>query len=75
MDTKRSDKKHLYRSEDALPLEMASMEGSIITDISGKEYIDFLSGWCVGNIGWGNGQVREAIRGYNGPDYVPPHLV
>lgn len=40
-----------------------------------KKYIDFLTGWCVGNIGWGNKQIRKAIKDFNGLDYVSPSFL
>ena len=36
-------------------------EGSLIWDRSGKEYIDFSSGWNVTNLGWNHPEIRDAI--------------
>jgi adenosylmethionine-8-amino-7-oxononanoate aminotransferase len=38
----------------------------------GKKFIDFTSGWCVGNFGWNDRNVRAAIRNFKGPTYVYP---
>lgn len=55
------------------PLEITDGDGCYLFDTKGKRYVDFLAGWCVGNIGWKNKKVRKAIekeaaRG----TYVPP---
>lgn len=46
--------------------------GGHVFDASGRKYVDFTSGWCVGNLGWGNAAIRRAIRSFRGPDYVAP---
>lgn len=74
MDARQSNKKFLAGSEDALPLEIKNSNGSYIYDVDDKKYIDFLSGWCVGNMGWGNSVLTKAIREYDGPAYVYPGL-
>ncbi len=56
-------------------LQVARTEGAYLVDARGKRYLDFLSGWCVGNFGWGAEHLREAIRDYRGPDYVQPNLL
>ena len=30
-------------------LQVAATNGSIVTDARGRKYIDFVTGWCVGN--------------------------
>ena len=48
---------------------------SSLTDARGRKYIDFMMGWCVGNLGWGNTEIRAAAQKFDGPDYVhPDHL-
>ena len=59
--------------EEAPELRIARSKGSYIFDTRGKKYIDFLMGWCVGNLGWGNAVVHKAARSFDGPDYVYPH--
>ena len=34
-------------------LEVARTEDSFVFDTKGRRYIDFMMGWCVGNLGWG----------------------
>jgi adenosylmethionine-8-amino-7-oxononanoate aminotransferase len=72
---KQSDKSFLARSEEALQLEVKNSDGSFLYDVNDKRYIDFLSGWCVGNLGWGNSALKKAIREYEGPAYVYPGLL
>jgi acetylornithine/succinyldiaminopimelate/putrescine aminotransferase len=38
----------------------------------GKRFIDFTSGWCVGNFGWNDQDIRAAVRNFKGPTYVYP---
>ena len=59
----------------ARPIAISHGEGCLLFGQDGKRYIDFASGWCVGNIGWKNPEVKQAIlaeaeRG----TYVPPFL-
>lgn len=43
-------------------------EGCYVYDVRGRRYIDFLSGWCVGNFGWDNTAVTKSpVR--RRPDY------
>jgi len=53
--------KHLadYNSR---PIEIVSGEGCFLVDNQGKKYLDFTAGWCVGNIGWRQTEVGEAIK-------------
>ncbi|HCU70167.1 MAG TPA: aspartate aminotransferase family protein [Candidatus Moranbacteria bacterium] len=72
MDTKEKDKKYLGRDIEADQLEIVGSDGSHLVDAKGKKHIDFLMGWCVGNIGWGNNEVRKRLKKFTGPDYVLP---
>src|SRR5438874_3334919 len=67
----RNEQKFLARDMTA-ELEVASVDGSFVIDSHGKRYIDFVMGWCVGNLGWRNPAIRERPRRFNGPDYVYP---
>src|SRR3954463_10820377 len=53
-------------------LQVATTNGSILTDSRGRTYIDFVMGWCVGNFGWGPPAIAKAIERFKGPDYVYP---
>lgn len=55
--------KHLAQtSPHPLMIEVASAEGSYITDTSGKKYLDFISGIAVSNIGHRHPKVVQAIK-------------
>lgn len=75
MNTKAIDRKYLGRPAGSVfGPEIVRTEGSILYDVDGKSYIDFLSGWCVGNSGWGNTEILNAMRNAQGPEYVIPHF-
>ncbi len=66
------DKKFVGRDASAIPIEVVSAKGNYVYDSAGKKYIDFVMGWCVGNIGWGVEEVEKRIRNFKGPNYVDP---
>ena len=75
MDVSERDRRYVARAEPPDGVQVARSEGSFVFDHHGKKYIDFTSGWCVGNLGWANDEIREAIRAFDGPAYVhPEHL-
>jgi adenosylmethionine-8-amino-7-oxononanoate aminotransferase len=53
-------------------LQVSRAEGSFLFDQHGKKYIDFVMGWCVGNLGWGHPELEKWARRFKGPDYVYP---
>jgi acetylornithine/succinyldiaminopimelate/putrescine aminotransferase len=75
MDLLKRDKKYLARTSDSNDIQIIKSQGSYLIANNNKKYIDFLTGWCVGNIGWGNKQIIKAIKDYNGPDYVSPSFL
>lgn len=68
------ERKYFGRESEALEVEVVGAKGSFIYDSNGKRYIDLFTGWCVGNLGWNNPEVKKAVRNYDGPDYVYPGL-
>jgi len=66
------DKKYLGREGKPRALRIVRSKGAYIYDEKGKRYIDFVMGWCVGNIGWNVRQVVAHIKKFNGPTYVMP---
>src|SRR5436190_25700 len=75
MDVAERDRRYMARAEPPDGVQVARSDGCFVFDHHGKKYIDFTAGWCVGNLGWGNDEVRAAIRGFDGPAYVhPDHL-
>ncbi|HMP94865.1 MAG TPA: aminotransferase class III-fold pyridoxal phosphate-dependent enzyme, partial [Phnomibacter sp.] len=54
---------HIAQTSPApMGLEPARAEGVYVWDVQGKQYIDFISGFSVMNIGHGNAAVRQAIH-------------
>ncbi|HEV8238243.1 MAG TPA: aspartate aminotransferase family protein [Thermoanaerobaculia bacterium] len=56
-------------------IEVARTEGSFVFDSAGRRYIDFVMGWCVGNLGWGRPEIRRAVAAADLPDYVHPEYL
>ena len=72
MDLRQLDKKYFGRHGEPNDVIVGDSADSYLTDASGRKYIDFMMGWCVGNLGWGNTEIRAAARKFDGPDYVHP---
>jgi acetylornithine/succinyldiaminopimelate/putrescine aminotransferase len=73
MTLAEKDKKYLGRGEGApVPFVVTKTRGPYLFDDKGRKYIDFVMGWCVGNIGWDVNEVTQRIKGFNGPTYVTP---
>ncbi len=72
MKLKTNEQKYFGRETEAIDVEVSRSEGSFIYDRNRKRYIDLFMGWCVGNFGWNNPDVKKAVRNYNGPDYIHP---
>ncbi|MDA3900591.1 MAG: aspartate aminotransferase family protein [Spirochaetes bacterium] len=57
------DKEYLFQNYgNRLPVEFVRGEASFLFDSTGKEYIDFLSGISVVNLGYGNPHFTEALH-------------
>jgi acetylornithine/succinyldiaminopimelate/putrescine aminotransferase len=65
---------HLARDEEESELRITRAEGSHIWS-GNRRFIDFTSGWCVGNLGWEVEELRERLHRYDGPQYVSPTLM
>ena len=74
MNLRQLDRKYLGRESEAEDIEVARTRGAFVYDARGKRYIDFLSGWCVGNFGWDNTAIRKP-PGRGRPDYVYPEYL
>lgn len=71
----KMDKKYLARDVHGDPLEIIGSDKYYLIANDGKKYIDFISGWCVGNLGWGNKTIKKRLKQFKGPAYVNPfHL-
>ncbi len=68
----KSDERQFLARESPEDLQVTRTDGSYLFDVEGKQYVDFMMGWCVGNFGWGNLVLLEATALFEGPDYVYP---
>jgi acetylornithine/succinyldiaminopimelate/putrescine aminotransferase len=65
-------KNSLVRGSEAEELRVLDGQGSYVFGAHGRRYVDFKTGWCVGNLGWDRREIKKAIRKFDGPDYVYP---
>src|SRR3990167_5520563 len=72
MNLIEKDAYFLGRGSSMTPIHAVKTQGCKIIDADGKTYIDFLMGWCVGNLGWHHPEIRAQMRQYDGPEYVQP---
>ena len=72
MDVLQRDRRYLAREQAAEVVQFARSESCFLFDQRGKKYVDFTAGWCVGNLGWGNEEIRAAVRDFDGPTYIHP---
>ena len=68
MDLRDADDTYFGRQHEPRDVIVGHSEDSRLTDARGREYIDFMMGWCAGNLGWGNTTIREAASAFDGPD-------
>jgi adenosylmethionine-8-amino-7-oxononanoate aminotransferase len=62
----------LAREADAEGVAIVGSKDGYLIGPRGKRFIDFTSGWCVGNFGWNDRSIRTALRKFKGPTYVYP---
>ncbi|HEX7831497.1 MAG TPA: aspartate aminotransferase family protein [Thermoanaerobaculia bacterium] len=74
MNLRQLDRRFLGRESEPEEISVARTEGCYVYDERGKRYIDFLSGWCVGNFGWSNSEITKRPRRRR-PDYVNPEYL
>src|SRR5690242_5952731 len=55
-------RRHVARGVNTPPLAVARAEGARITDVDGKDYIDFAGGLGCQNLGHGFGPAVDAMR-------------
>jgi acetylornithine/succinyldiaminopimelate/putrescine aminotransferase len=75
MRTEAIDKRYLGRASEPDKFEVKRQTGSYIYSQSGKKYVDLTMGWCVGNFGWDNPEIKKRVQDFNGPDYISPHYL
>jgi adenosylmethionine-8-amino-7-oxononanoate aminotransferase len=69
--TTGAERRHLAREDDP-EIEVARADASYVYDARGRRHIDFVSGWCVGNLGWNHPALERSAARFKGPDYVYP---
>lgn len=74
MQLQSNSEETLAKSESVKPVRIKDTERSFLITEEGKRYIDFSSGWCVGNLGWKHPKIEEAIHNFKGPSYVSLHF-
>lgn len=58
-----------------IPVQIARGKGCFLYDQKGREFLDFLGGWCVSTVGWKNKEMAAAISAQAREGlYVPPML-
>jgi adenosylmethionine-8-amino-7-oxononanoate aminotransferase len=62
----------LARDTDAKDIAIVRSKDGYLIGRRGKRFIDFTSGWCVGNFGWNDASIHAALRNFKGPTYVYP---
>ena len=62
----------LAKEADAEGIAIVGSKDGYLIGLRGKRFIDFTSGWCVGNFGWDDRSIRAALRKFKGPTYVYP---
>ena len=65
----------MARDEDPRPIEIVGTSGCTVHAADGTRYLDFTSGWCVGNLGWGSEVIKKRLCDFAGPDYVAPNYL
>lgn len=74
MKLRQLDRRFLARESEPEDVEVVRTDGCYVYDARGRRYIDFLSGWCVGNFGWGNREITKRPRRAR-PDYINPEYL
>ena len=56
------EKQFFLSTEDPEDIQVARTTDEFIYDNRGKRFIDFNSGWCVGNLGWRRKEIQSKIK-------------
>jgi adenosylmethionine-8-amino-7-oxononanoate aminotransferase len=72
MTVQQEERNLLFTGDLAEDLRISRAEGSFIYDDDGNEFVDFVMGWCVGNLGWGHPDIRQAAQKSLDVDYIYP---
>ena len=72
MKRQSKDEQFFMSTEDPEDIQVVRTTGEFVYDHLGKSYIDFNSGWCVGNLGWKRKEIQSKINPAKIPDYIAP---
>ncbi len=75
MDIQSRDSALLIRDSEPRSSQVVDSRGSYVIGIDGRKYVDFLTGWCVGNFGWRNEEIERHMKSFDGPTYVAPKCI
>jgi adenosylmethionine-8-amino-7-oxononanoate aminotransferase len=72
MKQQSGKEKFFMFTEEPEDVRVTRTSAEFIYDNTGKRYIDFNSGWCVGNLGWRRKEIQSKISSAKIPDYIAP---
>lgn len=72
MNLEQVDKNFLVRGTLESKPHIVKADGNYLFDGHGRRYIDFVMGHGIGNSGWSDPDLKNAIRNFDGPPYVDP---
>jgi acetylornithine/succinyldiaminopimelate/putrescine aminotransferase len=72
MKQQSREEQFFMSTEEPEDIQVARTTDEFIYDQNGKRYIDFNSGWCVGNLGWKKKEIQAKINPAKIPDYIAP---
>jgi acetylornithine/succinyldiaminopimelate/putrescine aminotransferase len=72
MKRQSREEQFFMSTEDPEDIQVVRTTDEFIYDHLGKRYIDFNSGWCVGNLGWKRKEIQSKINPAKIPDYIAP---
>lgn len=75
MLTKTLDKKYVGKDTAPEDIEVVKAKGSYVYDAKGNRYLDFFMGWNVGNLGWGNEEIKQKADQPDRLEYVYPRFL
>jgi acetylornithine/succinyldiaminopimelate/putrescine aminotransferase len=72
MKQQSREEQFFMSTEEPEDIQVVRTTDEFIYDHLGKRYIDFNSGWCVGNLGWRRKEIKSKINPAKIPDYIAP---
>src|SRR5690349_7640074 len=72
MKKQSREEQYFMSTEEPEDIQVVRTTNEFIYGDHGKRYIDFNSGWCVGNLGWKRKEIQGKIKPAKLPDYIAP---